>query len=142
MQTTRFRIPRETLRYKPSATEARALSLLRKGPATIIMTSNSIVVYEIGMPIPYLVPEGAGVRLVHTPHWWVGKSPAEVRAGPHAEEADIRKQASKIKELETKARKKLGKTLREIEIERKLEEGLRRQEEGLKVYNEVDARWL
>jgi hypothetical protein len=142
MQTTRFLIRLKTLRHTPSATEAHALSLLDNSTATIIAASKEAILYEIGMPIPYLVAEGAGVRLVHTPHWWFGKSQAEVRAGPHAEEADIRRHAAKVKELATKAGKKVWKTLKEIEIERKLEEGLRRQEEGLEMCDDVDDRWL
>jgi hypothetical protein len=138
-QTTRFSIPLRTSDYTPSATEVSALSLLQDSSAIIIAASASHVVYGIGMPIPYMVPQGAGVRLIHTPHWWVDKSPAEVRAGPHAEEVDTRRAAAKVREMETKMQKKVTKTMREKETERKLEEGLRRQAQGLKLWDEDDG---
>jgi hypothetical protein len=84
-------------------------------------------VYELGVPVPYFTREGAGVRLIHTPHWWVGKSAAEVRAGPYADDAEIRKASAKVKELATKQGKKVGKTLRELEIEEKINGALRMQ---------------
>jgi hypothetical protein len=127
MQTTRFSIPRKTSAYAPSATETLALSLLEESPATIISTSPSHIVYELGVPVPYFTREGAGIRLIHTPHWWVGKSAAEVRAGPYADDAEIRKASAKVKELATKQGKKVGKTLRELEIEEKINGALRMQ---------------
>jgi hypothetical protein len=139
MQTTRFSIPLETSTYAPSAVEATALSLLQNSVATIISTSPSHIVYELGVPVPYFVPEGAGVRLIHTPHWWVGRSAAEVRAGPYGEEADIRKHAAKVKELATKKGKKATKTLKELEIEQKLNEGLRRQAQNLNPWDEDES---
>jgi hypothetical protein len=126
MQTTRFSIPLKTPAYTPSATEALALTL-KKSPATLIYTSPSHIVYELGVPIPYFVPEGAGVRLIHTPHWWVERSAAEVRAGPYADEVEVRKAAAKVKELATKQGKKMTKTLKELEIEAKINGGLRMQ---------------
>jgi hypothetical protein len=130
MQSTRFAIPLRT------ATHTRALSLLQAGPATIIRTSPTHVVFELGMPIPYVVSEGAGVRLIHSPHWWVGKSAAEVKAGPHAEEKDVSRVAANLKGLATKKRKKVGKTAREREIEAKLAEGLRRLKARLRMYDD------
>jgi hypothetical protein len=139
MQTTRFSIPLRTSTYAPSAVEATALSLLQDSVAAIISTSPSHTVYELGVPVPYFVPEGAGVHLIHTPHWWVGKSAAEVRAGPYGEEVDIRKHASKVKELATKKGKKVTKTLKELEIEQKLSEGLRRQAQNLNPWDEDES---
>jgi hypothetical protein len=139
MQTTRFSIPLKTSAYTPSATEALALSLLEESPATLISTSPSHIVYELGVPIPYFVPEGAGVRLIHTPHWWVGKSAAEVRAGPYAEDVEIRKAAAKVKELATKQGKKVTKTLKELEIEAKINGGLRMQARNRSLSDEDES---
>jgi hypothetical protein len=136
MQSTRFAIPLRTATYTPSRAHTRALSLLQAGPATIIRTSPTHVVFELGMPIPYVVSEGAGVRLIHSPHWWVGKSAAEVKAGPHAEEKDVRRATANLKGLATKKRKKVGKTAREREIEAKLAEGLRRLKARLRMYDD------
>jgi hypothetical protein len=108
---------------------------LRSSPATIILTTPDFEVSEMGMPTPYLVSEGAGVRLVHVPQWWVGKSIPEVKAGPHVEEKDVRRAIAHLKGLATKKLKKTSKTAREKEIEHKLEEGLRRQEAGLPMHD-------
>jgi hypothetical protein len=102
MQTTRFVIPRPTATYAPSVRHTYALSILSASSAILVLTSPTHTVYELGMPTPYIVPEGAGVRLVHTPQWWVGKSAAEVKAGPYANEIDIRRAAGNLKGLVTK----------------------------------------
>jgi hypothetical protein len=128
MQTTCFCIP------LPPTTpaEGTALVLLHRaeedGLATFILESSFYTVYELGIPVPYLVPEGAGVRLIHSPHWWAGKSAAEVKAGPRTEKKDVRRAAGHLKGLATKKEKKVEKSKRVREIESKLVEGLRRQE--------------
>jgi hypothetical protein len=138
MQSTRFLIPLRTTTFAPSKTHVKALSLLRSSSATIIRKSTTDVVFELGMPIPYVVPQGAGMRLIHSPHWWVGKSTAEMKAGPHAEEKDVRRATANLKGQETKKRKKVGKTAREREIEAKLAEGLRRMKARLRMWDDGD----
>jgi hypothetical protein len=146
MQTTRFEIRLPTDDYVPTPSQAAALVLLsaayKSGHATLIRNSPVIRVYELGVPVPYLVAEGANVVPIHLPHWWVGKSAAEIKAGPHAEERYVRRAAAHLKGQATKRKKaeKDGKTKREREIEDKLEEGVRRQEAGLKMWDlETDS---
>jgi hypothetical protein len=136
MQTTRFEIPFQTATYTPSDINLIALALLDSIPAVVIYTSPSFIIYELGIPVPYFVAESSGISLIHTPQWWIDKSAAEIRAGPWADETDLRKAESKMKELETKRRKTVRKTSKQKEIEWKLEEGLRRQEAGLKMYED------
>jgi hypothetical protein len=116
MQSTRFRIPRHTAKHTPSSEHVLALSLLQSSPATIIFTSRTHTIFELGMPIPYMVAQGAGVHLIHTPHWWIGKSAAEMKAGPHGEEKDVRRAAAMLKGLETKRQRKVKKNTRKKEI--------------------------
>ena len=129
-QTTRFSIPLPTEHYTPSATEATALRLLRASPALKVLESPHFVVYELGMPVPYLLPQGSGRRLIHTAQWWMGKTIAEVKAGPHAEPRDAKRAIAHLKGQATKKLKKVNKTAKQRDIDHKLEEGLRRQEGG------------
>jgi hypothetical protein len=133
MQTTRFEMWLETATYKPSKTEVHAFELLGDSLATIIFVHPDYIVYELGIPPPDLVVAAVGVASRHTPQWWVGKSAAQIRAGPWADAADLRKAEAKVKEMETKRRReKPGyKTLRQEENESKLKEGFRRQNAGL-----------
>jgi len=62
-------------------------------------------VYELGVPVPYLVKEGAGVLLLHSPQWWLGKTAVEVKAGPHGKEHNIKRAAAHMKGVETKKMK-------------------------------------
>ena len=133
MQTTRFTIPLPTEIYTPTTAENTALALLRSSPATSILTAPDFEVFELGIPIPYFVPEGAVGQVIHSAHWWVGKSAAEIKAGPHAEKTDIKKATAQLKGLATKKQNKVNKTAKEREIENKLEEGLRRQQAGEKM---------
>ncbi|KAH7067451.1 hypothetical protein BKA63DRAFT_582333 [Paraphoma chrysanthemicola] len=149
MQTTHFTIP------VPPDTPAdgTALVLLRRaeedGFATFVLESSFHIVFELGMPVPYVVPEGAGVRLIHDPQWWAGKSAAEVKAGPHAEAKDVRRAEGNLKGLATRNEKKAVKSKRQREMEEKLREGLRRQdakgkmcdsdEDGERVWSETET---
>jgi hypothetical protein len=91
-QTTRFSIPRRTDDYKPSGTEVAALNLLqaRSSPAIIAYQGPCYMVSELGMPNIFVVSEG-GAQLVSTAQWWVGKSAAEIKTGPHVDEDEVRK---------------------------------------------------
>ncbi|KAH3979384.1 hypothetical protein HBI64_180600 [Parastagonospora nodorum] len=133
MQTTRFEMWLETVTYKPSDTEVYAFEVLDDSPATIIFVHPDYIVYELGIPPPDLVVAAVGVVPRHTAQWWVGKSAAQVRAGPWADAVDLRKAEAKVKGMETKRRKQKSgyKTLRQEENDSKLKEGLRRQIAGL-----------
>ncbi|KAH7083790.1 hypothetical protein FB567DRAFT_529928 [Paraphoma chrysanthemicola] len=149
MQSTHFTIPLPP----ETPTDGTALVLLRRaeedGFATFVLESSFYIVFELGMPIPYVVPEGAGVRLVHDAQWWVGKSAAEVKAGPHAEAKDVRRAEGNLKGLATRNEKKAVKSKRQREMEGKLREGLRRQvakekmcdsdEDGERVWSETET---
>jgi hypothetical protein len=121
MQTTCFEILLPTDDYSPSPSQAAALILLsaayKSEHATLIRNSPVTRVYELGVPVPYLVAESVDGVPIHSPHWWVGESAAEIKATK-------RKKAEKD-----------GKTKREREIEDQLEEALRRQEAGLKMWD-------
>jgi hypothetical protein len=135
MQTTRFSIPRRTDIYKPSPSQARALLMLDSShAATLILTSSTHVVYELGVPITSVVAEGLGVLLVHRPSWWVGKPAAEVKAGPHADEKDLRRAEEHLKRIVSQKLNKVAKTARQRAIDWKLKEGLQRQEVGLDMH--------
>jgi hypothetical protein len=139
-QNTRFKIPLQTATYTPSDTHVSALALLRASAAIVILKSPTRIVFELGMPNPYIIAEGAGVRLDDVAQWWADKSTAEIKAGPFADQLDVRKAESKLKELATKRIKKgSAKTVKEKEIESKLQEGLRRQEVGLSMAEDDDG---
>jgi hypothetical protein len=63
-------------------------------------------------------------------------SAAEVKAGPHADEAGVKRAAAHLKGLQTKKGRKKSPTAREKEIDWKLMEGLRRQEAGEKLHDD------
>ena len=123
-QTTRF----ELANTSPST----ALNLLRRH-ATHVYTSTTHDVYELGVPRPDWVTAGI-LSGLHDPQWWLNKSPAEVKAGPHAEESDVKRATAQLKGLQTRKSKKKVPTARKKEIEWKLKEGMRRQKKGLKMY--------
>jgi hypothetical protein len=126
-QTTRFEIDTAN----PSL--HMALNLLRRH-GTLIASSPGFELYELGIPRPdWVQPGGGGVSGVHDAQWWVGKTAAEIKAGPYADEADVKKAASNLKGLETRRKKKKGLTGREAETEWKLREGLRRQGRRMKM---------
>ncbi|KAF2873688.1 hypothetical protein BDV95DRAFT_567555 [Massariosphaeria phaeospora] len=126
-QTTQFTVP-------TSASEA--LTLLRgahhSGHAEFICGAPDFECYEIGIPRQHLVAQGAVGATVHDPHWWVGKTQAEVRAGPYATAVDIRRETARDKKQGVKSN-------RQKEIDWKLEEGLRRQELNLAMGDDEDG---
>ncbi|EUC47277.1 hypothetical protein COCMIDRAFT_49612, partial [Bipolaris oryzae ATCC 44560] len=81
-QTTRFSLSPLSPSHLP------ALRLLRKH-ATRISSSPTHEVYELGIPRPDWVQEGA-IAGVHDAQWWMGKSRAEIKAGPWADEGDVK----------------------------------------------------
>lgn len=73
-------------------------------------------------------------------HWWAGLTPAQVRAGPWADEEDIRQAEAELAKLEE--RKTLSRQRRNgrLSLElRVIEEGIRRQRAGLRMYGNADV---
>ncbi|KAG9191349.1 hypothetical protein G6011_09437 [Alternaria panax] len=93
-QTTRFHISTT----KPSSLAA--LNLLR-AHSTLISSSPSFETHELGVHRPDWVGQGI-LPGVHDAQWWVGRSAAEVKAGPWAYEGDVRRAEAVLKGLETK----------------------------------------
>ena len=126
-QITRFTIPTTT--SKP--TTLAALNLLRTH-ATLIASSPLFEIYELGIPRPDWVKQGGWLG-IHDPQWWVGRSVAEVKAGPWADELEVRRVEGRMRGVEKgrekRGRKGMGKG--EKERDGKLREGLRRQREGV-----------
>lgn len=116
----------QTTRFQISTTEASsrtALSLLRRH-ATLIAAAPGFELFELGIPRPDWVREGDFLGL-HDPQWWVGRTAAEIKAGPLADEQDVRRARAYLKGQETKRGRRKGLTGREKEIGWKLVEGLR-----------------
>ncbi|KAF2799152.1 hypothetical protein K505DRAFT_332812 [Melanomma pulvis-pyrius CBS 109.77] len=111
-----------------------ALILLRRAHhnslAYKIYESDKSVCYSLGVP-----PAGLMFGAV-SPQWWTGKSRAQVKAGVFANEADVKKAEVEVNKAE-KRRQKSEKSGR-LKIERKiLEEGLRRRNAGLRMWDEA-----
>ncbi|CAO2655318.1 Nn.00g103820.m01.CDS01 [Neocucurbitaria sp. VM-36] len=124
-QSTRFELT--------TTSQSRASNLLRRFAAQICASATHEV-YELGVPRPDWVTAGILPGL-HDPQWWLDKTTAEVKAGPWAEEHDVKRAAANLKGLQTRKNKKKGPTAREKEIEWKLKEGIRRQEKKLRMYD-------
>ncbi|KAF2468688.1 uncharacterized protein BDR25DRAFT_357045 [Lindgomyces ingoldianus] len=107
--------------------EAEAFDLLRQahkaGLADLIYTNFEAECYKIGAARKDTV----GYGLID-PLWWIGKSAAEIKAGPFANDDDIRREESILKGLKTKALQKVPtkKYLKQIE---KMGTAVQRQEE-------------
>ncbi|KAL6709110.1 hypothetical protein ACN47E_001926 [Coniothyrium glycines] len=110
-----------------------ARDLLRRY-GQIILESPARSVYELPAPRPNWVPEGA-FGGVHDAQWWVDKSAAEVKAGPHADERDVKRAASHLKGQATRNKKRKGPSAQKKENTRKLEEGVRRQNNGEQMWD-------
>lgn len=137
MQITRFSLSTQHPIHPGSA-----LDIVRQahhaGHATIISVSQSDEepneVYEIGIPRPDWVTEGE-LPGIHDPQWWFGKTTTEIKAGPHAGDADVRRAQTGLDGAETR-RNRQTRTKKDIEVERKLTEGLRRQRHKLPMYGD------
>ncbi|KAF1943715.1 hypothetical protein EJ02DRAFT_452974 [Clathrospora elynae] len=127
-QTTRFEVSTTTTPHT-----SLALTLLRRH-ATPVSTSVLFEVFELGVPRPDWVTQGILTGL-HDPQWWVGKNASETKAGPHADEHDIKRSAAHLKGQQTKKNKKNVATAREEKIEWKLKEWMRRQAAGEKMWD-------
>ena len=106
--------------------------------ATLILIAPDREVYELGQP-DFSIPD-VGID----PHWWAeeGMDRSKIRAGPLADDEDIRKQRIAIQRQETRARnrnKRGERTQAEKIIDEKLAEGVRRQKEGKKMYDDESS---
>lgn len=124
MQTTRFSVPRHTEEYVPIDTEVAAMMLLQalSSPAIVVYHSLTYIVFELGMSNIFLVPEGG----------------AQVVAGPHADEGEIRKAAATSQGLETKRQNKVAKTKKGEAVDYELAEGLQKQQAGVQMWDDED----
>ncbi|USP81831.1 SPS1, Serine/threonine protein kinase [Curvularia clavata] len=125
MQNTRFQID------TTDESTREALTLLCSY-GTLVASAPFFELFEIGIPRPDWVAEG-DLPGIHDPQWWVGKSQAEIKAGPHADEADVRRAAGHLKGLKTRQSKKRGLTAREKENKWKLNAAMRSQERSSRV---------
>ena len=135
MQTTRFFLRKRDHRHPGSALEV-LRQARREGHANRIAMSyydeDIVEIWEIGVPRPDWVTEGA-IGSLHDPQWFHGKDAAEVKAGPYATEPDVKKARANLKRQATRQANRVTRTDRDIEIDRKLTEGMRRQELGLRM---------
>lgn len=73
-------------------------------------------------------------------HWWVDLTPAQVRAGPWADEEDVRQAKGELAKLEERKRlskeRKNGRLSLELRV---IDEGLRRHRDGLRMYGNKDV---
>lgn len=113
-----------------------ACKTLRKaaqsGIAQLAWSSEQEEVYTIGVPPP-VKPVGWGE------HWWLGLSPAQVRAGPGADEHHIRRTEGHLRQKAKRGVKAEKNRNGRLNVAlRKAEEGVRRQEQGLRMYGSED----
>lgn len=119
------------------APPSEALTLLRRayhnGLATLISSSRAHETYSIGIPPGPASKKFGGLN----PQWWVGLSRAEMKVGPFRDEADIRKAENDV--ISMLKRKQRSEKSGRLHIEKKIvAEGLRRQENGLQMWDEED----
>jgi hypothetical protein len=137
-------IPRMTRRFEiPLVLSASTtLTVIRKaaleGLAKLIWTTPQLECYEVCFRPPPVY--GYPYATIAEPHWWVGRSAGEVRAGPMAS-------ARAVREAEAAAWRKEGRrsaaagggkssvSAAQRRINDKLEEGFRRQAEGLTMHD-------
>ena len=136
MQTTRFVLRRRDHLHPGSAMHV-LWQAQRAGYATLIASSGSSGVWELGIPRPDWVTEGAFGGM-HDPQWFHGKTAAEIKAGPFATQSQASEAAATLQGLATRQRTRTTRTMKQIRIDQKLAEGLRRQEFGVKMYDDDD----
>lgn len=115
---------------------SRACQILRKaalaGVAHLAHATDQVEVYTVGRP-----PAVTGIGIGE--HWWLGLTPAQVRAGPFADDHHVRRAESDLRRKEKRQRESSKKKNGHLNSElRKLEEGVRRQKHGLQMYGAGD----
>lgn len=137
MQTTRFQVSKREHLHRGSA-----LSVLRRarlhGHATRVAVDDEFELWEIGVPRPDWVAEGAFGGL-HDVQWWVGLDAAQVKAGPHGTDAAVKRARAGLKAAETRRNKKLEKSQRENESDWRLREWHRRYKSGERMNDSDDS---
>lgn len=78
------------------------LDLLRaardQGLANIIGATDKAEIYEIGAPVALQLP----ASIETNPQWWIGLTRAEMKAGPWADDEDVKRAAITLKGMETR----------------------------------------
>lgn len=137
LQTTRFALNEREHRYPGSALNV-LCQASKRGHATRVaigfFEGDIHELWETGVPRPDWVTEGA-IGGVHDPQWFYGIDAAQVKAGPFATEVDVKKAQATLNGAETRRRNRLEKSQKQVRIDWKLQEGLRRQELGQKMYD-------
>lgn len=104
-----------------------------EGLAQLASATSDTEIYTIARRPP-VAPVGMGE------HWWVNLTPAQVRAGPWADEEDVRQAEGELAKLEERKRlskeRKNGRLSLELRV---IDEGLRRQRDGLRMYGNKDV---
>lgn len=113
-----------------------ACRMLRKaaqaGIAQLAWSSDTEEVYTIGVP-PAVKSTGWGE------HWWVGLSPAQIRAGPGAGDNQSRKAERDLQEKAKRQQRARQNDMSRLNVQlRKTQEGVRRQEQGLQMHDSED----
>lgn len=104
-----------------------------EGLAQLASATSNTETYTIACRPP-VAPLGIGE------HWWVGLTPAQVRAGPWADKDDIRQAEGELAKLEERKRLSRQRRNGRLSLElRVIDEGLRRQREGLRMYGDEDV---
>lgn len=133
--TRSFEIP---LHHSNSA----IISLLRRaqleGLVTLIRARPKSECYEVGFRPPQAL--GYPYATIADPHWWAGKSAGEIKAGPMASKGAIREAKAAVRRREGRLSAatvggKSPMSAAQRRVNNKLEEGLRRQNEGLRMYD-------
>jgi hypothetical protein len=104
-----------------------------KGFAQLASATSDTETYTIARRPP-VAPLGIGE------HWWVGLTPAQVRAGPWADEEDVRQAEGELAKLEQRKRLSRQRRNGRLSLElRVIKEGIRRQRAGLRMYGDEDV---
>jgi hypothetical protein len=101
------------------------------GLAQLARSTDATEVYTVGAPPPATQFNGG-----FGPHWWVGKTPAQVLAGPMPEYRDVR---NAQKRLDRRTNQKQYRNRHLDDQRRKTVEGVRRQELGLPMCDDEDG---
>jgi hypothetical protein len=114
-----------TFRPKPSPACKMLRAAAQAGIAQLAWSSQRLEIYTLGAP-PSVAPIGL------SEHWWVGLDPAQIRAGPGAEDSEVRRAEGVLRQMNTRQQKASKNKNGRLNLAlRKAEEGLRRQEQGL-----------